>query len=209
MAANGNRTVNQLLEYSVPKTIEVPCLSLTDRDTREQYIKAKYVQRLFQHVAGKSPRPPERVPRRGTNNALPRCKSQHHAAMIEYIGIVCVHILEGRHLIVKDLTSSDPYCVPTLGLQSYKSKTKYKTLNPKYNERFEFSWNGLDKLQIEIFDKDEWTKDDHMGKVEVDLEPLLKEQRIVMREWFTVKHRKHQERNQGELLLKITFIRIT
>jgi len=118
-----------------------------------------------------------------------------------------VQVVECRDLIVKDLTSSDPYCVLTLGLQNGKTKIKYRTLNPKYNEHFSFSWDGLDRLMIEVYDKDELTKDDHMGKVEVDLSPLLREEGAVLREWFQVRHRK-KERQQGEMLVEISFTHI-
>ena len=207
MAANGNLRVNQQLEYSVPKAIEVPYLSRTDRDTREYYIKAKYVQQLFKAVPGRSPRAPERVARQGFNNA-DNGKSRCMLGMIEYIGIVTVKLLEGKNLIVKDLTSSDPYCVLTIGSQSQKSKTRYKTLNPTYNESFDFSWNGMDQLMVEVYDKDELTKDDHMGKAEVTLEPLLRETGVVMKDWYTIRHRKHKEREQGKLHMELTFTKI-
>ena len=208
MAKNGNMKINELLEYSVPKTIEVPCLSLTDRDTREKYIQAKYVTQLFRKVEGKCPRPPGRIPRRGTNNASPPRTGCYSQAMVEYIGIINVHVLECRDLIVKDLTSSDPYCVLSLGRQIGKTKTKYRTLTPKYNEHFSFSWDGLERLVVEVYDKDELKKDDHMGKAEVDLSPLLKEAGAVLREWFQVRHRKKEERQQGEIFMEISFMHI-
>ena len=208
MEANGNLRVNQLLEYSVPKALEVPCLSKTDRDTREYFIKAKYVQQLFKAVPGRSPRAPERIVRQGSNNAINGKSPRSMSGMVEYIGIVTVQLLEGKNLIVKDLKSSDPYCVLTIGLQSQKSKTKYKTLNPSYQETFDFSWNGVDQLTVEVFDKDELTKDDHMGKVEVGLDPLLRESGAIMRNWYTIRHRKHKEREQGQLLLELSFTKI-
>ena len=208
MAANGNTRVNQQLEYCVPKAIEVPYHSNTDRDTREYFIKAKYVQQLFKMTQGNSPRPPERIPRRQLSSHSTNGKFRSVSSMVEYIGIVTVNLMEGKNLIVKDITSSDPYCVLTVGLQSSKSKTKYKTLNPIYNEPFSFSWNGVDQLVVEVFDKDEITKDDHMGRVEVALDPLLRESGIVMRDWHTVRHRKHKDRMQGKLLMEITFLKI-
>jgi stromal membrane-associated protein len=189
MEANGNLRVNQLLEYCVPKAIEVPYLSKTDRDTREYFIRAKYVQQLFKAVPGRSPRAPERIVRQGSNNADNGKSPRSMSAMVEYIGIVTIQLVEGKNLIVKDLTSSDPYCVLTIGLQSRKSKIKYKTLNPTYNESFDFSWNGADQLTVEVFDKDELTRDDHMGKAEVCLEPLLRESGLVLRDWYTIRHR--------------------
>lgn len=204
MAANGNVRINQLLEYSVPKTIEVPCLSYTDRDTRQKYIHAKYVDQLFRAVEGKSPRPPERVPRPCTNNG----SSNQVAAMVEFIGLVHVEIREGRDLIIKDLKTSDPYCVLTLGLQTFKTKIQYRTLSPVWKEHFLFSWNGLDELRVELFDKDKLTEDDHMGCVSLDLSPLLQQAETTITGWFPIRHRKHFERTQGELYVDISFSRI-
>ena len=209
MEEQGNEKVNALLEYNVPKTIEVPCLSYTDRDTREQYIKAKYVTQLFKKSHNKQPHPPERVVRKTSPRHSPPNYShrRHTSAMVEYIGIVRVSVLECRDLIIKDLTTSDPYCVLQVGMQTSKTTTKYKTLTPKYNEHFTFSWDGMDSLIIELFDKDKLNKDDHMGKVEVDLSPLLKQEALVINQWYPVRHRK-KDKLQGEILLEISFIQI-
>lgn len=191
----------------MPKNIEVPCRSYTDRDTREKYIRAKYVQQLFKDNGHCSARPAERVVRKPSPQSSPSNKRRMYSAMIEYLGIVNVRLLECRDLIVKDLTTSDPYCVLKLGTQTCKTTTKYKTLNPVYNENFSFSWDGLESLLVEVYDKDELTKDDHMGQVEVDLQPLLKAEGLVLSQWITIRHRK-KDRDQGEMKLEITFTQI-
>ncbi len=207
MAENGNHKVNALLEHNVPKTIEVPCLSYTDRDTREKYIHAKYVHQLFKQVGNRNPRAPERVVRKPSPSRSPPNTRKAHSAMVEYIGIVTVLIEECRDLVIKDLLSSDPYCVLTIGSQSSKTTTKYKCLDPKYNETFNFSWDGVDPLVVQVFDKDELTKDDHMGLVELDLAPLLRKEGMVLEGWFPVRHRK-KDKQQGEMRLEITFTQI-
>ena len=206
MAENGNRLVNEILEYCVPKTIEVPCLSYTDRDTREKYISAKYVQQLFKQSNQVSARPPERVARKYSlqHSPSPLYQRRTYSAMIEYLGILNVRLVECSNLIVKDLTSSDPYCVLKLGTQVCKTTTKYNTLSPVYNEDFTFSWDGLEALVVEIFDKDELTKDDHMGMLEVDLQPLLKREGLMMEKWVTVRHRK-KDKEQGKVKFQISF----
>ena len=205
----GNNKINTELEYSVPKTIEVPCLSYTDRDTREKYIHAKYVTQLFRKANGKTARPPERVVRRISPQGSPtNDRSRANTAMVEYIGIVHVHVLECRDLIIKDILTSDPYCVLRLGMQVNKTKTKYKTLVPKYDEHFTFSWDGCDELVIEVFDKDELKKDDHMGKVKLDLSPLLQKEGTVIKDWHLIRHRKKTDKIQGEILLEISFVAI-
>ena len=206
----GNVKVNTELEYCVPKTIEVPCLSYTDRDTREKYIHAKYVTQLFKRANGKTSRPPGRVVRKISPQGSPTSisRSRSNTAMVEYIGIVHVHVVECRDLIIKDILSSDPYCVLRLGTQVNKTKTKYKTLAPKYGENFTFSWDGCDSLIVELFDKDDLTKDDHMGRLQLDLSPLLQKEGEVMRGWHLIRHRKKSDKLQGEILLEVSFMAI-
>lgn len=203
MAENGNEKINAVLEYCVPKTIEVPCLSYTDRDTREKYISAKYVEQLFKEAPNRTSRPPERVVRKPS----PPSTRKTHSAMVEYLGIINVHVHECHNLVIKDLITSDPYCVLKLGTQVGKTTTKYKCLDPKYNEHFSFSWDGLEQLVVEVFDKDELSKDDHMGVVEVNLTPLLQKEGLVMKDWFPIRHRK-KDKQQGEMKLEITFTQI-
>ena len=209
MAEAGNQKVNALLEYCVPKIIEVPCLSYTDRDTRAKYITAKYVDQLFKQTGNRSPRPPERVVRKPspTQQNSPPASSKTHSAMVEYLGIVKISLKECRNLIVKDLVSSDPYCVLQLGTQALKTTTKYNCLDPKYNEDFIFSWNGIEPLVVNVFDRDELSKDDHMGMVEVNLDPLLRKEEVIIKEWFPIRHRK-KDKQQGEMKLEITFTQI-
>lgn len=205
MRSHGNRLVNEDLEYNVPKTIEVPYEKLTDRDSREKYIRAKYVEKLFYRTEGKQARPPQRMQRANSHspNSSPTLRD---AAMVEFIGIVNVHLSGCSKLIVKDLISSDPYCVLTIGLQSRKSTIKYKCLNPTYNEQFSFSWNGMDQLVLEVFDKDELSKDDHMGRADIDLFFLKEKPNKTIECWYPISHRKHKDRQQGEVSLSLTFI---
>lgn len=207
MIQKGNRKVNSVLEYSVPKTIVVPCLSYTDRDTREKYIRAKYVEQLFKQTGNRSPRPAERVVRKPSPSNSPSNKRRVHSAMVEYLGIIHVYLHECRDLVIKDLLTSDPYCVLKVGSQTNKTTIKYSCLDPKYDEQFSFSWDGIDHLVIEVFDKDDLTKDDHMGIVEVDLAPLLRKEGLVLENWFPVRHRK-KDKQQGEMRLDVTFTQI-
>ena len=204
MEQNGNKAVNAHLEFCVPKAIEAPFRSLTSREEREQYIHAKYVEQLFSKQEGRTerPRPPERNTRRLSHPVDDAPK----VGMVEFIGILDVTLVECQDLVIKDIISSDPYCLLSVGLQTRKSSTKQSNLNPKYNEHFSFSWDGIDKLVVTVFDEDDLSKDDHMGVATVDLSPLLKAEGIVMREWFPIVHRKHHEKQQGKILLEIQFI---
>ena len=209
MERKGNIKVNRELEYTVPKTIEVPFGLNTDRDTREKYIRAKYVEQLFRKIDGKSPNPPRRLERKSSQSSHNSPTTLRDAGMVEFIGIINVVLIEGKNLIIKDIISSDPYCVLSLGLQTRKSSIKKKTLNPQYNENFSFSWDGKDRLKIEIFDHDDLSKDDHMGVADIDLEFLKKNHEKSIKCCVPVNHRKHRDKQQGELSLEITFTPIT
>ncbi len=203
MVSKGNNIINQDLEYCVPKTIEVPYGKSTDRDTRAKYIRAKYVDHLFRKIEDKSPCPPKRIYRKSSSTSS--ASSLRDAAMVEFIGILNLKLLEGKDLIIKDIISSDPYCVLTVGLQTRKSSIKKSSLNPVYNEVFAFSWDGKDELKIEIFDHDDLSKDDHMGVARIDLDFLKYNADKTFESWYPVTHRKHRDRQQGEVLLELSY----
>lgn len=198
----GNEHVNRTLEFCVPKTIEAPYGKDADRQAREDFIKAKYDQELFAYAEGKSEMPARRVRPQG------HTESSGYVGMVEFIGIVNVVLVSCRDMVIKDVFSSDPYCILHLGLQSHKSSIKYNTLNPKYHEHFSFSWNGQDKLKMEFYDKDNFSSDDHMGVTEVNLSIFNEQSTAVVSQWYPIKHRHHPEKLQGEVKLEISFTAI-
>ena len=208
MALMGNARVNERLEYSVPKNIEVPYRSDTDRDSRASYIRAKYVENMFIASPSGTRRAPERVATRKPTNGSTHQQTHSQVAMVEFIGIVDLTLVECRNLVIKDVVSSDPYCVMTVGLQTRKSTVKGSNLNPVYNEMFSFSWNGTDPLVVDVFDKDDLTSDDDMGTATIDLSPLLKERGAELNQWYPITNRNHPDRKQGEVCLRASYIPI-
>ena len=92
-------------------------------------------------------------------------------------GTLRVHLQRASDLKAADRNGfSDPYVKLSLAGQSHKSKTIKKTLNPQWNETFEFSGVLRDllaeALQLHVFDWDRATKDDPLGNASVDLRPL-------------------------------------
>ena len=64
---------------------------------------------------------------------------------------------------------SDPFCIIRVDKKTHKTSTKMKTLDPVWNETFSFrskdvaAANGT--VLFELFDKDQWTSDDFLGRV--------------------------------------------
>ncbi|NXB09050.1 MCTP1 protein, partial [Cnemophilus loriae] len=114
-------------------------------------------------------------------------------------GIVSVTLIEGRELKAMDANGlSDPYVKFRLGHQKYKSKIVPKTLNPQWREQFDFHLyeerGGI--IDITVWDKDVGKKDDFIGRCQVDLSTLSKEQ--------THKLEMPLEEGEGYLVLLVT-----
>ncbi|NWU70309.1 MCTP1 protein, partial [Pterocles burchelli] len=114
-------------------------------------------------------------------------------------GIVSITLIEGRELKAMDANGlSDPYVKFRLGHQKYKSKIVPKTLNPQWREQFDFHLyeerGGI--IDITVWDKDAGKKDDFIGRCQVDLSTLSKEQ--------THKLEMRLEEGEGYLVLLVT-----
>ncbi len=85
---------------------------------------------------------------------------------------VRVYILEGKGLKARDAKTSDPYVSVKVGGAEVKTQVKKKTLNPEWYELVEMSCKmpGSSELELTVYDKDNWTSDDMIGKTSIDLE---------------------------------------
>ncbi|KAM4052091.1 multiple C2 and transmembrane domain-containing protein 1 isoform 2-T2 [Anomaloglossus baeobatrachus] len=114
-------------------------------------------------------------------------------------GIVSITLIEGQDLKAMDTNGlSDPYVKFRLGHQKYKSKTLPKTLNPQWREQFNMQLfeehGGI--IDITVWDKDAGKRDDFIGRCQVDLSALSKEQ--------THKLKLNLEEGEGCLVLLVT-----
>nr|XP_051709939.1 multiple C2 and transmembrane domain-containing protein 1 isoform X7 [Oryctolagus cuniculus] len=114
-------------------------------------------------------------------------------------GIVSITLIEGRDLKAMDANGlSDPYVKFRLGHQKYKSKIMPKTLNPQWREQFDFHLyeerGGV--IDITAWDKDAGKRDDFIGRCQVDLSALSREQ--------THKLELQLEEGEGHLVLLVT-----
>ncbi|OVA01165.1 C2 calcium-dependent membrane targeting [Macleaya cordata] len=94
--------------------------------------------------------------------------------MVEFVGLIKVNIVRGTNLAVRDVMTSDPYVILTLGQQSMKTRVIKSNLNPVWNERLMLSIpDPIPPLKLQVYDKDTFTTDDHMGEAEIDIQPLV------------------------------------
>ncbi|XP_074239619.1 multiple C2 and transmembrane domain-containing protein 1 isoform X7 [Saimiri boliviensis] len=127
-----------------------------------------------------------------------RLSDQHRKSHL-WRGIVSITLIEGRDLKAMDSNGlSDPYVKFRLGHQKYKSKIMPKTLNPQWREQFDFHLyeerGGI--IDITAWDKDAGKRDDFIGRCQVDLSALSREQ--------THKLELQLEEGEGHLVLLVT-----
>jgi len=88
--------------------------------------------------------------------------------------VLSVRVVEARNLMPMDITGkSDPYCV--LKFAEQESRTNYikQDLNPVWNEIFAFDVEtGKEHMRIDVFDKDDFGKDDFLGWCEFRLDDV-------------------------------------
>lgn len=94
--------------------------------------------------------------------------------MVEFLGLLKIKVVKGTNLAVRDMITSDPYVVLTIGHQTVKTRVIRSNLNPVWNEELMLSVpNPMPPLKVKVFDKDTFSSDDSMGEAEVDIEPLV------------------------------------
>lgn len=127
--------------------------------------------------------PPAALARQKSETTLPEALTHSHPyAHLE------VRIIGARGLIAADVnlaghaTSSDPYCKVSLDewpkdrkdlsncRAESRTKVLTKTLEPHWDQHFVFPAAGTTpRLHVDVFDEDTFTKDDHIGSLEIDL----------------------------------------
>lgn len=99
--------------------------------------------------------------------------------------ILHIEIMEMKNLPASDNDGlSDLYYIAKFGEEQFKSRVIYSNLNPTFYDEFKFKCKNLDsKLIISVYDKDKLSKDDLLGRIEIDLtsEPFGK---IIEKEYY-------------------------
>ncbi|XP_061563362.1 intersectin-2-like isoform X2 [Cololabis saira] len=94
------------------------------------------------------------------------------------IGRLLVTVIEAQELkACKPNGKSNPYCELTMGAQCYTSRPISDNLNPKWNFNCQFFIKDLyqDVLCITVFEKDQFSPDDFLGRTEVPVATIKKD----------------------------------
>ena len=103
-------------------------------------------------------------------------------------GKVTVTVIQAERLLAKDSGgSSDPFAELMLGKQFKKTKVIDKTLNPVWNEAFDFDIAHADKsLSVVLYDNDKGlfygSSKEYLGSVELAVQDLFKQGPV--EQWF-------------------------
>nr|XP_023672516.1 C2 domain-containing protein 5 isoform X14 [Paramormyrops kingsleyae] len=120
-------------------------------------------------------------------------------------------IVAGRHLPVMDRASdlTDAFVEVKFGNTTFKTDVCPKSLNPQWNsEWFKFEVDDEDlqdePLQITVLDHDTYSANDAIGKVYIDIDPLLScEAATVISGWFPIYDTIHGIRGEINVLVKV------
>ncbi|EPS69666.1 hypothetical protein M569_05100, partial [Genlisea aurea] len=92
-------------------------------------------------------------------------------------GLLRIHLIRGTNLARRDLTGSDPYVVVRYGDQKLRSRVVKKDLNPEWNEDLTLTIDQHRRrlpVQLEVYDRDRFSRDDKMGDSEFEIEEFLR-----------------------------------
>ncbi|RWS28079.1 E3 ubiquitin-protein ligase Nedd-4-like isoform X2, partial [Leptotrombidium deliense] len=133
------------------------------------------------------------------------------------VRLLRLKVIAGHNLAKKDIFgASDPYVKIDLinnaddsVIDSVYTKTKKKTLNPKWDEEFVFRIKPQhNHLLLEVFDENRLTRDDFLGLVELPLNsiPTEREGRNIFSKLYILRPRSPKSKVKGHLQLYHAFL---
>ncbi|XP_063938750.1 ADP-ribosylation factor GTPase-activating protein AGD12 isoform X4 [Daucus carota subsp. sativus] len=118
----GNAAANSIYEACIPEGVSKPGPDASHEE-RSKFIRAKYENEDFLEpslriMSNSSDRDsPKRSSSQKFVDDLRSSSSKNTEAMVVFIGILKVKVIEGRNLAVRDVRTSDPYVLLRLGEQ--------------------------------------------------------------------------------------------
>ncbi|XP_015688808.1 ADP-ribosylation factor GTPase-activating protein AGD12-like isoform X1 [Oryza brachyantha] len=173
----GNSYANSIYEAFLPKDHPKPKPDST-MEYRTKFIRAKYETQDFL-------KPSLRITSKGSfeptnsvksvNSGFSSTSTKHVTEDTrEFVGELNITVVRGIELAVRDMLTSDPYVILTLGEQTAQTTVKKSDLNPVWNEVLKLSVpRNYGPLKLQVYDHDMFSADDIMGEAEIDLQPMI------------------------------------
>ncbi|XP_039017431.1 ADP-ribosylation factor GTPase-activating protein AGD12-like isoform X1 [Hibiscus syriacus] len=172
----GNSTANSIYESYIPDGYTKPGPNASN-DERRKFIQAKYELQEFV-------KPSLRITSGRSSSSLQSnisgkildtiLSSSNSEGMVEYIGLLKIKVVKGTNLAIRDMMTSDPYVLLTLGKQTVQTTVISSNLNPVWDEELMLSVpNNYRAVKLQVYDHDTFSADDIMGEAEIDIQPLI------------------------------------
>ncbi|XP_071716456.1 ADP-ribosylation factor GTPase-activating protein AGD12-like [Rutidosis leptorrhynchoides] len=168
----GNSSANSIYEAHVPDGVKPgPDASI---EQRTKFIRSKYELQDFLKPGLKISSNNETKKMSFHARSSSSTPIQKPACVEGAIGHLKITILQGANLAVRDMLSSDPYVVVSIGEQKAQTTTQKSNLNPIWNEELMLSVpEDYGPVKLQVFDYDTFSADDIMGEAEIDIQPML------------------------------------
>ncbi|KAJ8758666.1 hypothetical protein K2173_000387 [Erythroxylum novogranatense] len=176
----GNSSANSIYEAFIPEGVSKPGPDAS-HEQRMRFIRSKYELQEFL-------KPSLRISSGKTSSASLQTSfsrkildsfrisstSNKSDGLIEFIGLLKINVKKGYNLAIRDMMSSDPYVVLTLGKQTVQTTVIRSNLNPVWNEELMLSVpQDFGPVKLQVYDHDTFSADDIMGEAEIDIQPLI------------------------------------
>ncbi|KAB2601545.1 ADP-ribosylation factor GTPase-activating protein AGD12-like [Pyrus ussuriensis x Pyrus communis] len=181
----GNSSANSIYEAFIPEGLSKPGPD-AGHEERSKFIRSKYELQEFLKPSLRINSGPSRknslqstlqsnsFSRKIIDSFRSNSSQKSQEGMVEFIGLLKVKVIRGTNLAIRDMMTSDPYVILTLGKQTLRTTVIKSNLNPVWNEELMLSVpERFGALQLQVFDHDTFSADDIMGEAEVDLQPLI------------------------------------
>nr|KJB56291.1 hypothetical protein B456_009G115200 [Gossypium raimondii] len=140
----GNSSANSIYEAYIPEGYTKPGPNASN-DERRKFIKSKYELQEFLKASLRITSGKDSSSSSSQSNISGKIldtiltNSTQKEGMVEFIGLLKVKVVKGTNLAVRDMMTSDPYVVLTLGKQTVQSTVISSNLNPVWNEELMLS----------------------------------------------------------------------
>ncbi|TVU28304.1 hypothetical protein EJB05_19817 [Eragrostis curvula] len=173
----GNSYANSIYEAFLPKDHPKPKPD-SAMEYRTKFIRAKYETQDFL-------KPSLRISSKSSFKSTTSVKSVGSSFSTtsrkdavedtrEFVGQLNITVVKGTNMAVRDMLTSDPYVILSLGEQKAQTTVKKSDLNPVWNEVLKLSVpRNYGPLKLQVYDHDMFSADDIMGEAEIDLQPMI------------------------------------